>query len=905
MTGKGRGRGKTQQPPQQQGGAPPSYAQMGGGHVGAPQPQAAKPPTGSAWGPPPGASSRATHRAPTAQPGAAVGQVTTQMQQMALGGRAPQACAPAPAAAPPSARAGPTGPPAGGNGNGNGGPAVGRGAMRGRRPIDQGQILRTRPDQLATKKGSTGEPIGLLANYFRIQTVPDWALHQYRVDIAPEEDRTGERKFLLRAHRDKLGGHLFDGTVLYTTNRITSPQNPVLTWTSSNRDNSANFTITIREVGEVQQGDYAYVQVYNLLLRTCISGLELQLVGRDYYDAKARVEVPAFRLELWPGYKTSIRQHESNILMCVEITHKVMRMETVLNILQDCYQRSPNNYQAEFTREVVGCIVLTKYNNKTYHIDDVNWDINPSHRFVYRNEEVSYAQYMETKYQIKIRDMKQPLLVSRAKARDVRAGMAEVINLIPEVCYCTGLTDAMRANFQLMKALAVHTRVSPDLRIKKLRSFNERLQLNQQTLDQLKKFDMKLDRDLVRIQGRIAPEEKILFGGRREGKPGPQVDWTRDVRSSAMLHSQEIDQWVIVVPGKFKRDAAAFADMLNRAAGGMRFNLAPPRYYELQRDSAPEYVQALSTILDQAQPKLIMCAVPNNRGDRYSAIKKKCCVDRAVPTQVILTKNLNDAKKSMSIATKVAVQINCKVGGAPWGVEIPLPGLMVVGFDVCHDTNNKNQSFGAMVASLDKPMSRYFSAVTPHTNGEELSNNLALNIVKAVKKYAAHNGGPPQRILIYRDGVGEGQIPFVHSTELEAIKAKLAQVCPETKMTFVIVTKRINTRVFTDRCQNPPPGTVIDDVVTDPEKYDFFLVSQSVREGTVSPTSFNVIHDGISLPPDRLQRLTYKMCHLYFNWSGTVRVPAPCQYAHKLAFLVGQSLHREPSSALEDLLYFL
>ena len=38
---------------------------------------------------------------------------------------------------------------------------------------------------------------------------------------------------------------------------------------------------------------------------------------------------------------------------------------------------------------------------------------------------------------------------------------------------------------------------------------------------------------------------------------------------------------------------------------------------------------------------------------------------------------------------------------------------------------------------------------------------------------------------------------------------------------------------------------------------------------------------------------------------GTVGVPAPCQYAHKLAFLVGDSIHKEPDNALTDRLYFL
>ena len=82
-------------------------------------------------------------------------------------------------------------------------------------------------------------------------------------------------------------------------------------------------------------------------------------------------------------------------------------------------------------------------------------------------------------------------------------------------------------------------------------------------------------------------------------------------------------------------------------------------------------------------------------------------------------------------------------------------------------------------------------------------------------------------------------------------------------------------------------------------------MSQSVRQGTVNPTSYNVIRDNSGLTPDHLQKLTYKLCHLYYNWPGTVRVPAPCQYAHKLAFLVGESLHKEPSAKLEDLLFYL
>jgi aubergine-like protein len=31
--------------------------------------------------------------------------------------------------------------------------------------------------------------------------------------------------------------------------------------------------------------------------------------------------------------------------------------------------------------------------------------------------------------------------------------------------------------------------------------------------------------------------------------------------------------------------------------------------------------------------------------------------------------------------------------------------------------------------------------------------------------------------------------------------------------------------------------------------------------------------------------LTFDLCHYYFNWSGPIKVPAPCMYAHKIAEL--------------------
>lgn len=71
-------------------------------------------------------------------------------------------------------------------------------------------------------------------------------------------------------------------------------------------------------------------------------------------------------------------------------------------------------------------------------------------------------------------------------------------------------------------------------------------------------------------------------------------------------------------------------------------------------------------------PQLIMCVVPNNQGDRYATIKKRCYLDYGLPSQVMVQRTITPKDKSkgisglLSVATKVAIQMNTKLGGIPW-----------------------------------------------------------------------------------------------------------------------------------------------------------------------------------------------------------------------------------------------
>uniref|UniRef100_A0A1A9VI45 Aubergine n=1 Tax=Glossina austeni TaxID=7395 RepID=A0A1A9VI45_GLOAU len=784
-----------------------------------------------------------------------------------------------------------------------------RGAVRGKRVL--GEMVQSRPTTLVTKCGTSGRNVVVQANYYRILKKPKWSIHQYRVDFSPDVDMIRLRRAYLAHHKNIFGGYIFDGTVLFCTIYLNDKMvNGVLELLTKNREGET-ILIKLKHVGIVDVTDAQLLQVLNLILRRGMEGLKLQLVGRNFFDPVEKIDVSGFQIQIWPGYQTSIRQHEQDILLCAEIAHKVMRTDTIYQILTAAATTA--DYKTSFSQRVIGTIVLTHYNNKTYRVDDINFELSPLSKFPTKDGDITYVQYYKQKYNITINDHQQPMLLSRPTEKNMRGGQNEFILLVPELCRATGLTDDMRNNFRLMKAMGEHTRLNPQRRLDRLRNFNNRLQNSKESVEVFKSWNMAVDNALVEIPARVLPSEYILMH-KRKVLCDQNADWTREFRNTQMYVHVDIKRWFVIAQRRNLRQIQHFVRLCITAAQSMQMHISEPIYEEMGDDRTASYSQAIDNATAR-DPQLLMLVMATNNEEKYSCIKKKCCVDRPVPSQVVTLRTITPrgdrASGLMSIATKVVIQMNAKLMGSPWMINLPLRGLMTVGFDVCHSAKDKNKSYGALVATMDlTSTTRYYSTVAQHLKGQELSNEITMNMTCALKAYRDEHGALPRSILFYRDGVGDGQLHQVFNTEVHHLKKKLDEIYVSAgiptgcSMAFIIVSKRINTRYFVNR-QNPVPGTVVDDVITLPERYDFFLVSQSVRQGTVSPTSYNVILDTMGFPADKIQILTYKMTHLYYNWSGTLRVPAVCQYAHKLAFLVAESIHRAPSAALDRQLYFL
>jgi len=513
-------------------------------------------------------------------------------------------------------------------------------------------------------------------------------------------------------------------------------------------------------------------------------------------------------------------------------------------------------------------------------------------------------------YNKKIVDESQPLLLHKPKKREGGHKKLEAIVLIPELCYCTGLTDEIRSDFRVMKDLAYHTRVAPEQRRQSLRQFCETVAQNPEASAELAKWGLELDPDTIMTRGRVLPPETIVLGN-REVSAGERADFGGVVCRNQVINAVNVENWLLVATARDQSKLSEFIQNYQQVSTQMGIQVHPPKICTLNNDRNDAYLKALRDNIN-SQTQIVVIVMPTSRDDRYNAVKKLCCTEIPVASQVINARTIRPGKSLRSVCQKIALQMNCKLGGELWAVKIPGKGLMTVGIDTYHDGKGSGaKSVGGFVASINNKMTQWYSRVCFQSAGQELIDGLKVCFTAALRKYHECNQELPSRIIVFRDGVGDGDLLNVSEYEVAQLATCFSQFGAAYQPNFavIVVQKRINTKLFAagrnGQLQNPSPGTVMDHTITRRNLYDFFLVSQHVNQGTVNPTHYVVVHDHSSWDADKLQRLTYKLTHVYYNWPGSVRVPAPCQYAHKLAYLVGQNIRKDPSLFLSDRLFFL
>lgn len=316
----------------------------------------------------------------------------------------------------------------------------------------------------------------------------------------------------------------------------------------------------------------------------------------------------------------------------------------------------------------------------------------------------------------------------------------------------------------------------------------------------------------------------------------------------------------------------------------------------------------------------LVIVVIGRDGNEYPIVKNEAEVQVGVLTQCIKDATVQKISmgKGKQVLGNLLLKINTKLNGVNFKLgsttlkEIGFMDepILFLGADVTHPApNSKSPSVAAITASYDLSGMCFQMHIQVQEAAQEVIEKLAFIIKKMLMTFKEKTKRAPQRIIMFRDGVSEGQFPFIKEKEYKnGIKeaCRLLSSTYNPRITFVVVKKRHHTRFIPMYSKdavppqgNIPPGTVVDTVITHPTEMEYFLNSHVGIQGTSKPTRYHVIHDDSNFTMEQLEKLTYYLCYTFVRCAQPVSYPAPTYYAH----LAGKSTTNSSYEALLQLIY--
>ncbi|KAI9151771.1 Protein argonaute-2 [Paramyrothecium foliicola] len=434
----------------------------------------------------------------------------------------------------------------------------------------------------------------------------------------------------------------------------------------------------------------------------------------------------------------------------------------------------------------------------------------------------------------------------------------------------------------------------------------------------LENFGLTVGRKLLPVHARIlsAPAVSYLSGdGKKRVDQIPQNgSWNmRSVRVVKPGRMIERWSWVNVLIQGTERPVgknviSQFGTFMSKNMG---INIHPPMEPRSQFIHGKHAMDGgFEKIFDWAQRAklqfLLFILSEKDSEGIYTAIKRLGDCIYGIQTSCVVGNKF--AKAQPGYFANVGLKWNLKAGGDNHGLrdetELMKEGrLMVAGYDVTHSTNRANRNTDApslvgLVASIDGSFSQWPSVSWEQTSRQEMTSNKMIEaFVSRINLWKQNNNGMhPLRIIIFRDGVSEGQFAQVLDKELPLIREACRRSCPATdlpRLAIIVSVKRHQTRFYPTSTSpeqmsnsgNVRNGTVVDRGITQVRHWDFFLTAHDALQGTARPAHYSVLLDEIfrdrfkGAAADELEKITHELCYLFGRATKAVSICPPAYYA--------------------------
>ena len=641
----------------------------------------------------------------------------------------------------------------------------------------------------------------------------------------------------------------------------------------------------------------------------------------------------------YSGYITSAQITENGLCMLINNKNKLITGKTVLTKMIEIRKkgREQNMSERDIYSEIKNYFkkhktVLTVYSLRAYKIQDINFDKNPSNTSIKCKDKdgfektISLINYYKIQYNVDIKSINQPLIIAENNFQKNQKLLSSndtnyEIYLIPEIVYLTGLEEETTGASNRRGNINLSGIKNPSDKMRKIRGIynlinsNHSKEIKNKKGEKIKlpspkelteKWGINLGSNLT-FQGAIFPQPHLFFnqkevnpenGRFRTGNPlksgritNTNIFYVYDKNDNKIDHTKLFIEIMKICKEKnfiFSNDFHP-----NRVKG-----------YAIENTNNWENIRkSISSIgIDENKFGIIFCS--KRLEQFYEKLKNYFLRQLNIPTQHCVTKKLLDGKKGRSIMYNLVDQINIKSGGRNFDINLVKENIiksnqvfLIIGLD-----SKKSEGFVnySMTSSTNFTLNNFYTQEnTCEEKTQPMNNTLMKMFEEAINQIMKHSPHCPDYIIIYRQGGNEYRNKKLTVLEYDNFKEVLNDLCTKykdkdsshnfknTKLYYICCNLKSDLKFFETKSingqkeyYNPKSGLIVDEKVTQSNKFEFYIQPQFVNQGSATPCHYQVMQydknsEGESdLKLEILEKLTFYLSFYYWTWSGAIRVPS-------------------------------
>lgn len=202
---------------------------------------------------------------------------------------------------------------------------------------------------------------------------------------------------------------------------------------------------------------------------------------------------------------------------------------------------------------------------------------------------------------------------------------------------------------QIIRDVATITRITPMQRDLKLMQYCKRVNDEPKTRQLLADWGLRLMDQGVELDVRQLNEERVVFANGKSFGVGPNADFGEYSTKNELMAVVPLTNWLVIHTKSDQKAVRSFIEYMERNASPMGIAFKRPKIIILENDRNESWAQTLRQALS-VETQIVVCICPTNRDDRYNIIKKICCAELPIPSQVqIFTLFLRYSKNSKTI----------------------------------------------------------------------------------------------------------------------------------------------------------------------------------------------------------------------------------------------------------------